>query len=39
MKGKTTPEQRQMLEHAGHACPVHRSLHPEIEIPITFQWE
>ncbi len=39
MKGKTTPEQRQMLERAGHACPVHRSLHPEIEIPITFQWE
>lgn len=34
----TTPEQRVSLERAAHGCPVHRSLHPEIDKPITFNW-
>lgn len=26
------------LEHAAHHCPVHQSLHPEVEKPILFHW-
>jgi putative redox protein len=32
------PEMRQRFEAAAHACPVHRSLHPDIEAPIAFEW-
>ncbi len=35
----TTPEQRTALDRAAHGCPVHRSLHPEIDKPITFNWQ
>ncbi len=30
---------RQRLENAARHCPVHRSLHPEIDAPITFVYE
>jgi putative redox protein len=33
-----SPEHREKLERAAHACPVHRSLNPEIEMPIEFTW-
>jgi len=33
-----TDEQRQMLERAARTCPVHHSLHPDIEAPVTFHW-
>jgi putative redox protein len=36
--GSFTPEQKQVLEAAAHACPVHKSLHPDIESPIAFRW-
>jgi len=26
------------LEHAALTCPVHQSLHPDIKLPITFEW-
>jgi putative redox protein len=31
-------QDRKRLENAALACPVHSSLHPDIEIPITFKW-
>ena len=34
----THPE-RELLEKAALGCPVHRSLHPDIDAPIDFTWE
>lgn len=31
-------ENRQKLERAAHACPVHKSLHPGVQTPIEFSW-
>ncbi|HEV2709603.1 MAG TPA: OsmC family protein [Edaphobacter sp.] len=32
------PEDRQKLEQAAHTCPVHKSLHPDVQTPIEFTW-
>jgi putative redox protein len=34
----TSPENQQRLENAAQACPVKKSLHPDIETPIKFVW-
>jgi putative redox protein len=33
-----SPENQLKLERAAHTCPVHKSLHPDIESPIEFTW-
>jgi len=32
------PSEKEKLERAAHTCPVHKSLHPEVQIPIEFTW-
>ncbi len=31
-------ETRTKLERAAHTCPVHRSLHPDVEAPVAIHW-
>ncbi len=38
MPKKLSDEDQKRLENAAHTCPVHKSLHPDIEAPITFTW-
>ena len=33
-----SPQDRQRLERAAHTCPVHKSLHPDVQSPIDFTW-
>jgi putative redox protein len=32
------PEQRKRLEEIAHNCPVYRSLHPDVKMPINFNY-
>jgi putative redox protein len=34
--GRLSPEQKKLLEAAAHGCPVHKSLHPDVDAPIAF---
>jgi putative redox protein len=34
----TTEEQQIKLREAALQCPVHKSLHPDVEKPVTFKW-
>jgi putative redox protein len=38
MPRSLSPDDRRRLEAAANACPVHKSLHPEVQLPITFHW-
>lgn len=31
-------DKRPALENAAHTCPVRLSIHPDIEVPVTFKW-
>ena len=31
-------ENKTKLERAAHTCPVHKSLHPDVQKPIDFSW-
>lgn len=35
---ETTDKTRKILEHTAHTCPVHYSLHPDIEKILVFKW-
>ena len=36
--GAMGAEDRLKLERAAHTCPVHKSLHPDVAVPIEFTW-
>ncbi len=31
-------DDQKRLEHAAHSCPVHKSMHPDVQMPVTFKW-
>jgi putative redox protein len=33
-----SPENQEKLVRAAHTCPVHKSLHPDVQTPIEFTW-
>ncbi len=39
VSGINDPVLRTKIEQAGHACPVHLSLHPDVEQVVTVTWE
>ncbi len=38
MPRETRPEHRARLEEAARTCPVARSLHPDVQLPIAFRY-
>lgn len=38
MPASLTPEYRHKMELAAHNCPVRKSLHPDVQVPIEFRY-
>lgn len=38
IEGAFSDDEKAILERAARTCPVHRSLHPDIDAPITIDW-
>lgn len=38
IEGRYSDDEKKILERAANTCPVHRSLHPDIDATITFIW-
>ena len=38
MPAGLSPAQRERLEKVGSHCPVHRSIHPDLDTPLTFEY-
>lgn len=38
IEGNYTDDQKKLLENTANTCPVHKSLHPDIEAPISIVW-
>ena len=39
LPASVTAEMRPILERVAHSCPVHASLHPEVDAPIAFHYD
>lgn len=38
LTGTFDDDEKTILERTAHTCPVHKSLHPDIDAPITITW-
>lgn len=38
MEGDCPTDKRELMEKVAAACPVHKSLHPDIETVVTYNW-
>lgn len=38
IEGSYSDAHKKLLENTAHTCPVHKSLHPDIEAPISIVW-
>jgi len=38
LPGTVSEKDRKKLERAALTCPVHQSLHPDVKLPISFEW-